>query len=100
MTKFPAYLKKGDCIGMMCPAGYMPEKNIQACVDLLKAEGYKVKVGRTVGGSSKNYFSADDEARRKELQKMLDDSSIKAILFARGGYGTSRIIDEIDFSRF
>jgi len=98
MVIIPPYLKPGDCIGLMCPAGFMPKKKVQDCVQTVQAWGYKVVIGKTVGGSSRNYFSAPDDIRLKELQQMLSDKKIRAILFARGGYGTSRIIDRVDFS--
>jgi len=100
MTQFPPYLKKGDTIGIMCPAGYLPKIKTDACVKTLKQWGYKVVLGKTVGGNSANYLSAPDNVRLKELQEMLDNKKIKAILFGRGGYGTSRIIDKIDYSSF
>lgn len=100
MTTLPPYLKKGDTIGIMCPAGYMERKKTTACVQRLKTWGYKVILGKTVGGSSSHYFSAPDNKRLEELQSMMDNSVIKAILFARGGYGTSKIIDQLDFSGF
>ena len=96
----PPYLKKGDSIGIMCPAGYMAKSNVKACVNFLKSWGYQVRLGKTVGGTSKNYFSASDEERLQELQSFLDDPSIKAILFARGGYGTGKLLDRLDFTRF
>lgn len=98
--KVPPFLKKGDTIGIVCPGGYMPKDKIAACVSTLKKWGYKVKIGKTVGGKSANYFSGTDEERRDDLQSMLDDKEIKAILFGRGGYGTSRILDQINFKRF
>lgn len=96
MVIIPPYLQPGDCIGLMCPAGFMPKNKIRDCVETLQAWGYQVVIGKTVGGSSRNYFSAPDDKRLKELQQMLRDKKIRAILFARGGYGTSRIIDRID----
>ena len=57
-------------------------------------------VGKTLGSASANYFSGTDEERLNELQAMLDDDSIKAILCGRGGYGVSRIIDQLDFTAF
>ena len=57
-------------------------------------------VGKTLGSSSANYFSGSDEERLDELQAMLDDESIKAILCGRGGYGVGRIIDDLDFAAF
>ena len=100
MIKTPPFLHRGDCIGISCPAGYMPAEKAQACIRTLQSWGYEVMVGKTLGSSSANYFSAPDEERRDELQAMLDDDRIKAILFGRGGYGMSRIIDELDFTRF
>lgn len=61
--------------------------------------GYKVKAGNTVG-SQYNYFSGNDEQRIEDLQQMLDDDNIKAILCGRGGYGVGRIIDRLSFKRF
>lgn len=100
MIKIPPYLKKGDTIGITCPAGYMATEKAQTCIDTLQQWGYQVMVGKTLGSSSDNYFSGTDEDRADELQAMLDDSSIHAILCGRGGYGVSRIIDQLDFTRF
>jgi len=100
MSIIPPYLKKGDSIGIMCPAGYMESARTNACVNTLKKWGFRVIKGKTVGGKSRNYFSGNDSQRLEELQQMLDDDKIKAILFGRGGYGTSRILDQIDFSKF
>jgi muramoyltetrapeptide carboxypeptidase len=100
MIKLPNFLNKGDMIGIVCPAGYMSIEKVQTCINTLQQWGYKVKVGSTVGSSSKNYFSGTDAERLKDLQQMLDDDNIKAVLCARGGYGMSRIIDAINFSKF
>lgn len=100
MIKIPPYLKKGDCIGITCPAGYMAREKAQACIRILQKWGFEVMVGKTLGSSSKNYFSAPDADRRDELQAMLDDENIHAILCGRGGYGVGRIIDELDFTKF
>ena len=100
MIKIPTYLKKGDTIGITCPAGYMAAEKAQACINTLQSWGFKVMVGKTLGSQSKNYFSGTDEERRDELQAMLDDKNIHAILFGRGGYGMGRIIDQLDFTKF
>lgn len=100
MVKIPPYLQKGDCIGITCPAGYMDAQRAQACIKTLQDWDFEVMVGKTLGSRSKNYFSASDAGRRDELQAMLDDENIKAILFGRGGYGMGRIIDQLDFTRF
>ena len=96
----PSYLKKGDTIAITCTAGFMPKKNSTACVKALKKQGYTVIVSPTVGGRSKTYFSGTDEERLVGFQKYLDDKNVKAILCGRGGYGTGRIIDKIDFIKF
>lgn len=99
MITIPPYLKKGDTIGIVCPSGYMPAENAETCIKTLESWGYKVKIGSTLG-SQFNYFSGTDKQRLQDLQKMLNDSSIKAILCSRGGYGLSRIIDQLDFQKF
>ena len=100
MIKIPPYLKKGQTIGITCPAGYMAAEKAQTCINTLQSWGFEVMVGKTLGSRSKNYFSATDEDRRNELQAMLDDDGIHAILFGRGGYGLGRIIDQLDFTKF
>ncbi len=100
MTKTPPYLKKGDTIAITCPAGYMPREKAETCIETIQQWGFEAMVGKTLGSKSKNYFSGNDETRLNELQAMLDDEGIKAILCGRGGYGISRIIDQIDFTRF
>lgn len=100
MISIPPYLKKGDTVGITCPAGYMDALKVQTCIHTLQSWGYQVMVGKTVGSNSTNYFSATDEDRLHELQAMLDDKNIHAVLCGRGGYGVSRIIDQINFLRF
>lgn len=95
----PAYLKKGDTIGIVCPSGFMPLDRVKSCIETLQQWGYKVKTGNTVG-SQYHYFSGTDEERLADLQEMMDDEEIKAILCGRGGYGLSRIIDRINFKAF
>lgn len=96
----PPYLKKGDTIGIVCPAGYMPKEKMKACLQVLQSNwGYKVKEGKTLG-SGDNYFSGSDQERLDDLQEMLDDPTVKAVLCARGGYGVGRIIDGINFKHF
>jgi muramoyltetrapeptide carboxypeptidase len=100
MITIPPYLHTGDTIAIVCPAGYLPREKAQTCIDTLQRWGYRVKIGNTLGGSSGNYFSGSDDDRLADLQQMLDDPEVSAILCGRGGYGLSRIIDRIDFSRF
>ena len=95
----PPFLKPGDAIGITCPAGYVSYERIAYAVDVLQRWGFRVVVGRTVG-TGDYYFSGHDGERLTDLQAMLDDPEIKAILMGRGGYGCSRIIDATDFTAF
>lgn len=101
MIKTPPYLKKGDTIGIVCPAGYMAPEKVTECIRVLQEEwDFNVKVGKTVGGDSPNYFSGSDEERLNDFQQMLDDDGVHAVLCARGGYGMGRIIDQVNFKKF
>ena len=99
MTLLPPYLKPGDTIGLVCPAGFMPSENFATSVDILQQWGFKVVIGKTLGHQF-HYFSGTDAERLSDLQHMMDDKNINAILCARGGYGTGRIIDDLDFKKF
>ncbi|HYO21047.1 MAG TPA: LD-carboxypeptidase [Flavisolibacter sp.] len=98
--KIPPYLKKGDTIGIVAPAGFMAIEKMQACIETLDHWGYNVVMGATTHSNSANYFSGTDEERLNDLQQMMDDKKVAAILCARGGYGMSRISDELSFKRF
>ena len=100
MIKIPPYLQKGDTIGLVCPAGFMPVEKVSECIRVINEDwGYTTKVGTTIG-QQYHYFSGTDEERIEDFQHMLDDENVKAILCARGGYGLGRIIDKIDFTNF
>lgn len=95
----PVYLKKGDTIGITCPAGFITIEDIQPAVTKLTEWGFKISIGNAVGKRDFT-FGGTDEERLNDFQKMLDDRNVKAILCARGGYGAVRIIDKIDFKKF
>jgi len=95
----PPFLKQGSVIGITCPSGYVSKDRVAYSIKVLERWGFKVKEGKTIG-SEFNYFSGTDAQRAADLQAMLDDPGIDAILMGRGGYGMSRIIDMLDFSTF
>ena len=94
----PPYLKKGDKIAITCPAKKLPHPMTDA-VNLLQSWGLEVVLGETVNAGY-HQFAGDDDLRAKDLQRFIDDDSIKAIIAARGGYGVIRMIDKVDFGRF
>lgn len=68
-------------------------------IALLQSWGLQVILGETVNASF-HQFAGDDDLRARDMQRFLDDDSIKAIIAARGGYGTVRMIDKLNFSHF
>ena len=95
----PRYLQRGDTIGITSPAGYITVKEIGPAIQQMQSWGYKIKIGATIGKRNFGFGGTDDE-RTADLQSMLDDSSLRAIMCARGGYGVIRIIDKLDFRKF
>ncbi len=96
---FPPYLKPGDCIGIVAPARKISPQELKAGIDFLEGQGFRVAMGKNL--FAKNYqFAGTDDERAEDFQSMMDDPEISAIWCARGGYGSVRIIDKLDFSRF
>lgn len=98
MIKQPPYLKKGDKIAIVCPAKKLP-KSIDFGIKVLTEWGLEVVLGKSVYASH-HQFAGSDKLRTADLQEFLDDTSIKAIICGRGGYGAIRIIDDLDFTGF
>jgi len=97
-VKTPPYLNEGDIIGVTSPAGYISLEAIAPSVQLMESWGFKVKIGESVGKRDYTYGGTDSE-RKDDLQRMLDDPDIKAIMCARGGYGLVRIVDQLELSK-
>ncbi len=96
----PPYLKPGDLVGVLAPASRVRYEDCEAGLQVLRNRwDLEILEGATLHEEYYQY-SATDEQRRDELQKMLDNPNIKAVLAARGGYGCSRIVDELDFTQF
>ncbi|MEC5142352.1 LD-carboxypeptidase [Chitinophaga sp. 212800010-3] len=95
----PPYLKPGDIIGITCPAGYITREEIQPAIRIMESWGFNIRIGKTVGARDYSFGGTDAE-RLADLQAMLNDDDVKAIMCGRGGYGSARIIDKVDFSKF
>ncbi len=100
MTIQPAPIRPGETVGITCPAGFMTKERTDVFVQRLADWGYQFVLGQTLFSTSENYFSGTDEERAADLQRMLNDPTIRTIVFGRGGYGMSRIIDRLDFTEF
>jgi muramoyltetrapeptide carboxypeptidase len=95
----PPYLQKGDTIAIVATARKNIEDNLQPAISWLKNWGLEVVIGNTIG-LDKNQLAGTDEQRAADFQTQLDNPNIKAIWCVRGGYGTVRMIDLLDFTKF
>jgi muramoyltetrapeptide carboxypeptidase len=92
----PRQLRQGDEIGVIAPAGPVLQTELQAGIKLLEAFGYKVVLAPHVY-DKQGYMAGEDEARLEDIHAMFTDKNVRAIFCARGGYGTLRILDRIEF---
>ena len=95
----PPYLKEGDKIALISTARKISSDELQTAIECIESWGLDVVLGKHLFNSH-HQFSGKDDERTKDLQSMLDNPEVKAVLCVRGGYGTVRIIDDIDFSHF
>jgi len=95
----PQSLKQGDTIGILSTARKIDKTELDFSIKLFESWGLKVILGKTIGAVDFQ-FAGGDKLRTTDFQNMLDDVNIKAIICARGGYGTVRILDNINFTKF
>ncbi len=95
----PPFLRKGNAIGIVSTARKISELELSPLIKLLSEWGLNYKLGKTIGVDD-NQYAGNDALRAQDFQEMIDDSSVHAIWCARGGYGTVRLIDVLDFSNF
>ncbi|MDI1317691.1 LD-carboxypeptidase [Flavobacterium sp.] len=95
----PAYLQKGDTIAIVSTARKNIDDNLKPTIDLLEGWGLSVVIGKTIG---LDYYqlAGTTEQRAADFQEQMDNPNIKAIWCVRGGYGTVKMIDLLDFSKF
>ncbi|MBN1850002.1 MAG: LD-carboxypeptidase [Deltaproteobacteria bacterium] len=96
MSIRPPRLKPGDGIGIIAPAGPVTPSELTPGINLLISMGYDVQVSNHLYDQM-HYLAGDDDSRSEDLHTMFGDQYIKAIFCARGGYGTSRLLDKIDY---
>src|SRR5688500_16869860 len=99
MAVIPPYLKEGDTILIIATARKTSQAELETVVNKIRSWGLRVEFGKNIF-FAENQFSGSDAQRAEDLQWALDHPGAKAIINARGGYGTLRIIDRVDFSGF
>lgn len=95
----PPNLKKGDTIAIVATARKNIDDNLKPAIDLAKKWGLEVVIGKSIGLDN-NQLAGTDEQRASDFQEMIDNPNIHAVWCVRGGYGTARMIDLVDFSKF
>lgn len=95
----PDFLKEGDLIRIVSPAGKADKEKVLPATDLLRKAGFDVRLGEHVFDRWFQFAGTDDQ-RLNDLQQALDDPECRAIICSRGGYGAIRIADKLDFSAF
>ncbi|OIQ19268.1 MAG: LD-carboxypeptidase [Flavobacterium sp. MedPE-SWcel] len=98
--KTPAYLQKGDTIGILSTARKLTLDQLAPAIQLLESWGLSVTIGKTIGLDNNNQLAGTDEERAADFQDMIDNPNVKAIWCAKGGYGTVRMVDGVDFTGF
>jgi muramoyltetrapeptide carboxypeptidase len=95
----PPALQKGDSVYILSTARKITLKEIEPAVQKFEEWGLKVIIGETIGKEWRQ-FAGTDEERKRDFQKALDDNNVKAIICARGGYGTVRMMDDLNYDEF
>ena len=95
----PPYLQKGDTIAIVATARKNIADNLKPAIALAKSWGLEVVIGKTIGLDD-HQLAGTDEQRAADFQSMIDNPNIKAIWCVRGGYGTARMLDLVDFAKF
>lgn len=95
----PPFLKKGDTIAIAATARKVSPEEIHFAIQEIQKRGYNIVLASNIF-ESEHQFAGTDEARQKGLQELLDNPNVNAIFIARGGYGTIRILDSLDFTQF
>ncbi|MDR1023925.1 MAG: LD-carboxypeptidase [Prevotellaceae bacterium] len=93
----PASLRQGDTVGICAPARKVSSDEIRQAMQTMELWGLRVKLGKNLVAEH-NLFACADEQRAADLQTLIDDTDVRAVFFARGGYGSARLLQKINFS--
>lgn len=95
---YPPKLKAGDKAGIVAPARKISPAQVEAALRTFQYWGLNAQLAKNIFSPKHSYLAGSDQERREDFQSMIDDGEVKAIFCARGGYGSTRIIEDIDFS--
>ena len=95
----PLNLQKGDTIAIVATARKNIVDNLKPAIELAKSWGLNVVIGKTIGLDN-NQLAGTDEQRAADFQEMIDNPNVKGVWCVRGGYGTARMVELVDFSKF
>ena len=96
-TYTPSFLQRGATVGICAPARRVSEAEIRPAVETFESWGLRVRLGENLFGAQ-HQFSGADEQRAADLQELIGDDSVSAIIAARGGYGCARLLPLLDLS--
>lgn len=94
----PPLIKQGDKIGIVAPGRKVSTTDISHAKDVFKTWGLYLSSSTHLHSENHSYLAAQDNERLNDLQTMINDTTIKAIISARGGYGMTRLLDKLDFT--
>jgi muramoyltetrapeptide carboxypeptidase len=94
----PPLLQQDDKIAILAPARKIKTADVDLAIHTFSAWGLETVLSKNLFSEHHSYLSGSDQERLADLQTMLDDPRIKAIICARGGYGSTRIVDDLDIS--
>jgi len=98
-VRIPQSLRKGDEVRIVAPASAVDEVYVRNAMKALSDLGYIVTLGKHIF-TAHNQFAGNDKERLADFQEAIDDDNVKAIFCARGGYGSMRIVNQLDFTAF
>lgn len=96
----PAFLTTNDLVAIVAPGGKVQQGELDRALEILASWGLQPRLGKNVYSHDHSYLAGNDGQRLADLQDALDDEDVKAVFCARGGYGTSRILDQVNFTAF
>ncbi len=96
----PRFLRKGDTVCLVAPGRKLDRSSVDTATQIIQSHGLSVTLGKNLFSEQHSYLSGTDNERFADLQLALDDPAINAVICVRGGYGTTRILDQLDFTCF